>query len=62
MRLNILLIVLVVLLAAGMMLMVSNVRSQHKEILSLRNRVENLELIISHEFHIPKKTVPSGQI
>jgi hypothetical protein len=62
MRLNKLLIALVTLLVIGMMLMVSNVRSQHKEIISLRNRVENLEIVINRDLRLPKQEFSNSQI
>lgn len=62
MRLNKLLVALVSLLVIGMMLMVSNIRSQHKEIFRLRNRVENLEIVINQDLGLSKHEFSNRQI
>jgi hypothetical protein len=68
MKNNVLYLVLVALVVAGMILMVSCIRADQKEITSLRERVNNLEIVINHEFLEPTKSEkvrvrqPSGQI
>lgn len=61
MRINKLLIILLTVLVVGIILMASNIQQHQREITRLRQRVDNLEIVINHDVRfqiVPKESPP----
>ncbi len=61
MRINKLLIILLAVLVVGLVLMASNIKEHQREIVQLRQRVQNLETVVNHDVRfqvIPKESPP----